>query len=181
MNKIAITGATSMLGIALIKECIINGVEVLAIVHEGSNNLSRIPASPLVNIVECNLENLKKMKAEKDSTYCVFYHFAWAETSNESRNNISAHILNIQYTIDAVGLASKLGCETFIGAGSQAEYGRVNHTISPVTRCNPENAYGIAKYAAGKLSKIACNNIGIRHIWARIFSVYGPNLSLIHI
>ncbi|MEG1427859.1 MAG: NAD-dependent epimerase/dehydratase family protein, partial [Oscillospiraceae bacterium] len=40
---------------------------------------------------------------------------------------------------------------------------------------NPLTAYGIAKYAAGKLSTLLCTSYGICHIWARIFSVYGIN------
>jgi UDP-glucose 4-epimerase len=175
MERIVISGASSMLGIALINECIEKDIEVLAIVRENSIKTNNIPKSKIVTILECDLENLNSLEIENMLEYNIFYHLAWAKTSNSSRDNISAHIHNIQYTIDAVELASKLGCKTFIGAGSQAEYGIVDHTISPGTSCNPENAYGIAKYAAGKLSKVACSNIGIRHIWARIFSVYGPN------
>ena len=33
---------------------------------------------------------------------------------------------NVEYTLDAVYLAKRFGCDTFIGAGSQAEYGIVN-------------------------------------------------------
>jgi len=35
-------------------------------------------------------------------------------------------------------------------------------------------AYGIAKYAAGKLSKLLCDNIDIKHVWGRVLSIYGP-------
>lgn len=82
--------------------------------------------------------------------------------------------LNIKYTLDAVELAKRLGCNTFIGAGSQAEYGRVEGIILPDTPTNPENGYGIAKLTAGYMSRILSNQYNIRHIWTRIFSVYGP-------
>jgi nucleoside-diphosphate-sugar epimerase len=81
---------------------------------------------------------------------------------------------NIKYTLDAVELARRLGCKTFIGAGSQAEYGRVDKPLGPDTPTFPENGYGIAKLAAGHMSRIRCKQLGIKHIWARIFSVYGP-------
>jgi UDP-glucose 4-epimerase len=173
--KIVVTGASSMLGIALISECILNNVEVLAIVREYSSKINRIPKSPLVNLVECNLENLKSLKDSISGQYDIFYHLAWAETSNMSRNNAEAHSLNIKYTLDAVEIAYKLRCKTFIGAGSQAEYGRKNFIIKSTTECNPETAYGISKFAAGKLSAIKCKSYGLKHIWVRIFSVYGPN------
>lgn len=56
----------------------------------------------------------------------------------------------------------------------EAEYGRVSDRISPSTPTNPDTAYGIAKYTAGKLSKVLCQDLNMKHIWARIFSVYGP-------
>lgn len=82
--------------------------------------------------------------------------------------------LNIKYTLDAVELARNLGCSTFIGAGSQAEYGLVKSVITEKTPTNPENGYGIAKLAAGQMSRLLANKYNMRHIWARIFSVYGP-------
>lgn len=82
--------------------------------------------------------------------------------------------LNIRYTLDAIELANKIGCTIFIGAGSQAEYGRVEGLISPNTPTNPENGYGIAKLSAGNMSRILANKYNIKHIWTRIFSVYGP-------
>jgi len=173
--KIVITGASSMLGIALINECLLNNVEVLAIVRENSSKIKYIPKSPLISLLECNLENFKSFKDCISGQYDIFYHLAWAETSNMSRNNADAHSLNIKYTLDAVELANKLGCKTFIGAGSQAEYGRKDFVIKSNVECNPETAYGIAKYAAGKLSAIKCELFGIKHIWARVFSVFGPN------
>lgn len=39
---------------------------------------------------------------------------------------------------------------------------------------NPVTGYGIAKYAAGKLSAIMCEGYGMRQSWGRIVSTYGP-------
>ena len=71
-------------------------------------------------------------------------------------------------------LAGFFGCKTFIGAGSQAEYGRVEGSLKPDTPAFPENGYGIAKLCAGQLTRILCGQLGIKHIWTRILSVYGP-------
>ena len=76
--------------------------------------------------------------------------------------------------MDAVELAHLCGCNTFIGAGSQAEYGRVEGKITASTSTVPENGYGIAKLCAGIMSRIQAHKYGIRHIWTRILSVYGP-------
>ena len=43
MQRIIVTGATSMIGVALIEECIKHGTEVYAVVREGSKKRSRLP------------------------------------------------------------------------------------------------------------------------------------------
>lgn len=174
MKSIVLTGATSMIGIALIKECIEHNIQVLAITRSNSQNIGRIPISKLVDVIECDLENLSKCTF-LNNKYDVFYHLAWDFTSREYRDEPYRQNKNVNYTLDAVNLAYKLGCNTFIGAGSQAEYGRSgNHTMYPETPINPDIAYGIAKYSAGKLSRLMCRDLGMKHIWTRIFSVYGP-------
>ena len=81
---------------------------------------------------------------------------------------------NIEYTLDAVELAHHFGCSVFVGAGSQAEYGRVEGKLSDTTPTDPETGYGVAKLCAGRMSRVMCASLGIKHIWARILSVYGP-------
>jgi nucleoside-diphosphate-sugar epimerase len=95
-------------------------------------------------------------------------------TTGEARNDTGLQTENIQCTLDAVQLAQRLGCNTFIGAGSQAEYGRVEGRLDATTPTFPENGYGVAKLCAGQLSRIECEKRGMRHIWTRILSVYGP-------
>ena len=46
--------------------------------------------------------------------------------------------------------------------------------LSNSTPVNPVTSYGIAKYSAGKLSRVLASQLGIKHCWGRILSVYGP-------
>lgn len=170
---IAVTGATSMLGVSLIQQCAARGVKVLAIARRNSPNLSRVPRGAFITLLEAGLEELAQINP--DVPCDVFYHFAWDGTSKEARGNPLTHAQNIRFTLDAVILARRLGCKAFIGAGSQAEYGICHGTIAPETRVDPVSAYGVAKFAAGKLSRALCEEYGMRHIWARVFSVYGEH------
>ena len=81
---------------------------------------------------------------------------------------------NVKNSLDAVRLAQRFGCYTFIGAGSQAEYGRVEGLLRADTPTNPETGYGIAKLCSGQMTRELAHSLGIRHIWTRILSVYGP-------
>lgn len=105
--------------------------------------------------------------------YDAFYHFAWNGTFGDTRNDMALQTQNIQYSLDAVELAQALECKAFIGAGSQAEYGRVEGGLTPDTPPFPENGYGMAKLCAGQMTRQMCESRGIRHVWVRILSVYG--------
>ena len=173
MNKAVITGATGMIGRTLIEYLLNKDIKVLAIIREKSKRTENLPKHQNLNIIECNLSNLSNLELVEND-YDTFFHLGWDGTYGDKRNDMFLQTTNIKYTLDAVELAKRLGCKTFIGAGSQAEYGRVDGIINENTRENPENGYGIAKLTAGKMSRILANQYNIKHIWTRIFSVYGP-------
>lgn len=174
MKKVIVTGATSMIGVALIEECIKNNVYVTAISRKNSYNLKRLPKSDFIHIVECDINELDNLKDICSKDYDVFYHLAWEATTKEQRDDVFLQNKNITNSLKAVKAAKDLGCHTFIGAGSQAEFGRVDkEKISPNIKVDPEIAYGVAKYAASKLTRTYAEQLGIKHIWGRIFSIYG--------
>lgn len=174
MDKAIVTGATGAIGMALVKELLQNDIEVTVVCHKGSKRKKQFQQNAHLQIVDCNLNELNSLKERLPSDYDVFYHFAWDGTFGNTRNNVNGQIQNIQYTIDAVELAKSIGCKRFIGAGSQAEYGRVDGVLKPSTPTMPENGYGMAKLCAGQMSRLRCNQLGMEHIWTRILSVYGP-------
>lgn len=174
MKRVIVTGPTGSIGHALICQLIENDIEVLAVCRKGSKRKETIPPSDKVQVVELNLSELEKLPLMVKGQYDVFYHFGWDGTFGNSRNNMQGQLQNIQYSLDAVEIASKMGCKRFIGSGSQAEYGRVEGKLTAKTPTFPENGYGIAKLCAGQMTRILCEQKGMEHIWTRILSVYGP-------
>jgi UDP-glucose 4-epimerase len=175
MKTIAVTGATSMIGVALIKECIEKHISVLAFVRANSRNISRIPDSSLVRILECDLSEMESFNVASKYTADVFIHLGWGFTDKNGRNDCEKQLVNIQYTLDAVHLAKRLGCKRFVGTGSQAEYGIPNKLLKSDTPVSPLIPYGVTKYAAGRLSAIECEKEQIEYIWVRVLSIYGKN------
>jgi len=169
-----ITGATGAVGHALIEELVNNNIEVLIFVRKDSARNASIPKHKLVNIIECSLEQLKDIQNVTGKKYDVFYHFAWSGTTGDARNDMYLQNQNVKYSLDAVDVAKRFGCDTFIGAGSQAEYGRVDGLLKVNTPTFPENGYGIGKLCAGQMTREYAHKFGIKHIWVRILSVYGP-------
>lgn len=173
MNKIIVTGATGCVGSAIVRRALAQGMEVTCIVHEGSKRLSNLPPSEKIKLVECNLSDYASLQLH--GSYDAFIHMAWEKTFGASRDDAEVQARNIQYTLDACQLAKRCGCQVFVGAGSQAEYGVQSVDLTSDLPVNPESGYGIAKFAAGKLSAMFCKHLGIRQNWVRILSVYGPN------
>ena len=175
MKSIALTGATSMLGVALINECIKRGTSVLAFARRGSKNMGRVPRSPLVSLVECDLEELGSFSGEAEAGVECFFHVGWAFTDKDGRNSCQKQARNIECALDAVHLAKRLGCKKFVGTGSQAEYGIATTALNAALPCWPITAYGVSKLAAGRLCALECRTLGLEFNWVRILSIYGEN------
>lgn len=173
MKKLILTGATGMIGSAILREALRQDYEITCIVRKNSSRIKNIPQDSRVHIIDTDISEYKNL--ELNEKYDIFMHLAWNKTSVGGRDDVDSQLKNIEYTLDAVRLAKRCGCSVFIGAGSQAEYGVQTVPLSPNLPVNPESGYGIAKYTAGKLSSLLCKQLGIRFNWMRILSVYGKN------
>lgn len=173
MRKIIITGATGMIGGAIIREAIEKEYEITCIVRRNSSRIKNISKNEHIHIIESNISEYRNLNLKEK--YDIFIHLAWDKTSVNGRDDVDSQLKNIEYTLDAVRLAKKCGCSVFIGAGSQAEYGIQTVPLSTNNPVNPESGYGIAKFTAGKFAGLLCKQLGIHFNWMRILSIYGVN------
>ena len=169
--RIAVTGATSMTGIALTRLALSEGHEVVAIVRPGSAGIRNIPVSGNVKITECDISDYGSLSGTDGCD--IFFHLAWDKTAADGRDDIHAQQMNIRYTEDAVSLAKDWNASAFVGVGSQAEYGLLSGKAGKDTPTYPTSGYGIAKYTAGRNASVLCERSGMRFCWSRIFSSYG--------
>lgn len=177
MNKIknvVITGATGIIGLALIDKLLAEHLDLYIVCHPGSSHNKNIPQANNIQLIDCDITELSKLPRIIGRTCDAFFHFAWLGTGNPlNRMNMRMQLQNVQYALDAVDASKELQCKVFIGAGSQAEYGHINGIIHPDSPTNPISGYGIAKLCAGDMTRAECKKYGIRHIWPRIVSIYG--------
>lgn len=174
MKHVIVTGATGMVGATMIEQMLEDGIKVTGIVRPASSKMKNLTQNENLKIVECDIDNLLSLKEVLSHDYDTFFHFAWNGTYGASREDIRLQTQNVADTLDAIELAHTLGCQAFVGAGSQAEFGPVEGTISDAIAKNPVTGYGIAKLDACRMGKILCGQYGIRHSWGRIVSTYGP-------
>ena len=177
MKNLILTGATSMIGAAIVKEALARNMGVAAVIRGDSprmDNLGGLMNHQNLRVIECDIHDYKNLVF--DAGYYAFIHLAWQSTGVDFRDDVYAHVNNITYTLDAVHAAHRAGCNAFVSAGSQAEYGLVSEKLSGDTVCNPESGYGVAKYAAGKMARLAASQLGIRYCHTRILSTYGEGM-----
>ena len=195
MKGAIVTGATGMIGSNVTKLLLQQGVNVTAIVRPMSEKLRNLEwaeesgfkdglynsddkEKPFqrgkLQIVECSLWDLLTLRDKLGWEHDTFFHFGWGYTFGTGRNDAPKQEANIKACLDAVHLAYEAGCKTFVGAGSQAEFGIVSGKLSDELPKDPITGYGIAKLAASRLSALECKNLGMKHGWGRILSCYGP-------
>ena len=121
MRRILVTGATSMIGAALIKKLIENGDKVVAIVRENCTKLSKLPNSQQIEVVSCNMDEYWKLTDKIEGTIDVAFAAAWNGTRGSSRNDHGLQADNLKYNIDLLHAVVELGCRTFLTSGSPAE------------------------------------------------------------
>lgn len=179
INSIVITGPTGAIGMAVIRACMEKGIRMLVITRKNSKRNSNIPDSDYISVLHADIAQYDEIDTEvllknHAGNYDAFLHLAWMGTTGNDRNDALLQGENVEYTMAAVRLAKRMGCKVFMGAGSQAEYGRVEGFLNSQTPTSPENEYGKAKLLAGNKSRELCEELGLLHIWLRVLSIYGP-------
>lgn len=170
--KYIITGATSFIGLELISYLLAQHHQVVAVCRPDSKGLSEIPSNAEVVLAEMS----EYGNLHKDIDYAdVFVNLAWRGTGHDGRNVQEIQKENVTYTVAAMFAADKMGCKVFVEAGSQAEYGTVLENISEETPCHPFSEYGKAKLEVKNRLFELSEQLRIKYIHLRIFSLFGEN------
>lgn len=175
--NIAVSGASSFVGINIVEQLIIQYPEarIYALVRPNSlNNKKLIKLKNKICIVEIDMANMNALPTMIESLD-VFYLNAWNGTRGNDRENEELQRSNYKYTIEAINIAIGLGANTIIGVGSQAEYGIVEDEIEENHPTKPVSAYGKYKLKVFKDGLKICLKNNVNFKWGRIFSAYGAD------
>ena len=168
-----ITGASSFIGVELCRYLSDNGHSVIAMSRRENEHLEDIKKDGHLQVFRADMQSL--FDKAKGISADVFIHLAWAGTTHEDRNNPTIHAENVRLSLECVKLAKQMGCQLYVDAGSQAEYGIVPGVLTEDTLCNPITAYGKGKLKMYQESSILTRELGLKYIHLRILSVYGEN------
>lgn len=173
MKRAIVTGGTSIIGIALIKELLKSGTETYVVIRPDSTRTNDVLRLSPTKLIEAELGELNQLELDADSCDTLF-HVGWSSDFSNPRFNLQGQLQNVVYAEKALDLAHHCGCSTFLSIGSQAECGRVEGCITTDTPSRPENAYAIAKTVASAKLQGKCETLGVRFCWPRLLSSYGP-------
>ncbi|PWW06265.1 transketolase N-terminal domain/subunit [Paenibacillus cellulosilyticus] len=174
-----VTGAAGFIGAAVCRELLSRGWRVYAVIRPGSK-AERLPhGHGALQLVEGDLmqpaqwETQLETAAAAGERFDSWLQLGWEGVAGSMRNDDS-QAANVEATVESVRLAARLGCSSWIGAGSQAEYGQMEGRVDEGAAETPTTAYGRAKLASGRQALEEAALHGLSGYWVRIFSVYGP-------
>lgn len=172
MKKAIVTGANGFIGSAVVKYLSGQGIEVLALCHHGHSD--KVDNLPLVKVGSLDLEDMQALLefVPKDE-YDIFYHFAWKGSAGVERADTRLQLDNVQWAVEALEVASALGCKRFVGAGSIMEHEAIAETYTQDHKSGLGTIYGGGKLTAHIMCQAIAGKLGMELLWGEITNAYG--------
>ena len=173
-RRVLVTGATGFIGARLAERLLERGHTLALLVRQPRTTDRAAAIYERCTIMRGDLSDRISYAAELRSFRPdTLVHVAWDGVAGAERNDPD-QIANIGATADLLQEAIAAGVSSFVGFGSQAEYGRQDHKLDEAAPTVPTTLYGHSKLAACRVTQAMCRLKELRHAWLRLFSAYGP-------
>jgi nucleoside-diphosphate-sugar epimerase len=169
-----VTGAAGHIGAAVARRLVNSGHEVAVLVRPACDTWRLAAILPNVRVIYSDLYTGTPASEFQDWHATAVFNMAWEGVSRSTREAAANVDRNVYGTLKFLDAVVEAGCRTWVGIGSQAEYGPRNGPLTEETPTYPSTGYGVAKLCAGHLTRLRCLQAGVRHVWLRLLATYGP-------
>lgn len=172
--RLLVTGAGGFLGSAVVHAALERGWQVFALSRRADPpRLAKLPIRPAIIVGDLADPDGPQRLVERVRPDAIV-HTAWWGLDAASRVSPSQIELNLLPTVRLIEASIAAGVNSFVGIGSQAEYGNKGGHIDEAVLPEPKTAYGAAKLAAFHLGQALAASSAMRFAWLRLFATYGP-------
>jgi nucleoside-diphosphate-sugar epimerase len=170
--RVAVLGAHGFLGRHVVETLVAAGMDVVHPVRAADLPARPVAAGARAFAVSAADESMSTWL--RDIAPAAVVDCAWVGVHASWRDDATAQEANVR-RIDT--LCSDLPPETrtWIGVGSQAEYGPIHGTVPEEHPVRPSSAYGRAKVTVHQILRSRFASQGIILSWLRVFAAYGPH------
>jgi len=174
MKKAVVTGANGFIGTALCRELSNQGINIIAVVKNREDDITKLKDLKGIRIVYCDLSSIINLGLLiQDRDIDVLYHLAWVGSAGLLRGDYNVQVNNIMYTCDTVIACKKLNCKKLVFASSIMEY-EIEKLMSTDSVPDINSLYSSAKIASDFMARAIAAKYGIEYIRAVISNIYGP-------
>jgi UDP-glucose 4-epimerase len=175
MKRVLVTGGAGFVGARVVHLLVEQGCEVALLLRETSNTHRLQDTLRRCTVLRGDLSRLEPLRGPlKDFAPEGVLHLAWESVKGAERNH-PVQLSNVSTSIELFRLTGEIGCDSFVGLGSQAEYGLLSGRIDERAPTRPTTTYGAAKLATGCMLERAAAAAERPFAWLRLFSSYGPD------
>ena len=169
--KIIIFGASGFLGTVLTNHLSRNH-HITAVSRENSD-LSGIPSNKNLTIQRLDTSKWSELirEVKPDTVISAF----WNGVAKGERAKEHVQLENIHLNKEIALICKELQIDTFLAMGTQAEFRASEFLIPELPSRNSSDFYGTVKRNLHYEMESLFAGSATRFVWARVFSVYGPN------
>ena len=168
-SLICVTGATGFIGRAIVQKLESSGYQVLALSRtkmESSENQSKC-----ISYIHGSFADWAQ--AIENTEPKAFISCDWSGVGKNLRSDPEQDE-NFHRIVTLAEVAAKVGAETFLTFGSQAEVNPSNTPIPEDAKESAQSEYGKAKIKTRKRLEEIFKETITRFVWGRVFTIYGP-------
>jgi nucleoside-diphosphate-sugar epimerase len=172
--KVFLTGATGFLGAEIARDVVLRGHDCAVLTRRDIAGSRLAPIADRLSVVPGDFfdpasyrEGLARFAPD------ALLHCGWWGVAGADRNDLR-QLDNVAAAGRLAQAAIDCGATTIVGVGSQAEYGPKQTPIGEDDAAEPTTLYGVAKLAACWTFVNLGATQGVRAVWGRVFSLYGP-------